>query len=99
MKNFFTRRGFIRNTAAGSFAMTWLSSRRAPMAFGGEAVKPALIGGAPVHQGGWPNWPNWLESWEPAVVKVLRSGKWYRGRGGHVADFETAYAQLLGAKR
>jgi dTDP-4-amino-4,6-dideoxygalactose transaminase len=33
------------------------------------------------------------------VLKVLRSGKWYRGEGGHVAEFEAGYAQLLGARR
>ena len=99
MKNHLTRRGFIRSAAAGSAALTWLSSRRAPMAFAGETAKPVLLGGAPVHQGGWPDWPNWLESWEPAVVKVLRSGKWYRGDGGHVTEFEAGYAKLLGAKR
>src|SRR5213594_886189 len=99
MKYSLTRRGFIRHAAAGSAALTWLSSRRAPLAFAAETAKPALLGGAPVHQGGWPDWPNWLETWEPAVVKVLRSGKWYRGEGGHVAEFETAYANLLGARR
>jgi dTDP-4-amino-4,6-dideoxygalactose transaminase len=29
----------------------------------------------------------------------LRSRKWYRGSGEHVAEFETAYARLLGARR
>jgi DegT/DnrJ/EryC1/StrS aminotransferase family len=99
MNSYFTRRRFIRRAAAGSAALTWLNSRMAPMAFAAEVAKPALLGGAPVHQGGWPNWPTWLESWEPAVVKVLRSGKWYRGDGGHVAEFEKGYAKLLGAKR
>src|SRR6266576_6072664 len=98
MRNSLTRRGFIRHAAAGSAALTWLSSGR-PMAFAAEAAKPALLGGVPVHQGGWSDWPKWLESWEPAVVQVLRSGKWYRGDGGHVAEFETGYAKLIGAKR
>src|SRR5256712_2146876 len=99
MKNYLTRRGFIRRAAAGSAALTWLGSRRSPLAFAAEAVKPALLRGVPVHQGGWSEWPKWLESWEPAVVEVLRSGKWYRGDGGHVAEFEAGYARLLGAKR
>ena len=30
---------------------------------------------------------------------MLRSGQWFRGAGEHVADFEQAYAKLLGAKR
>src|SRR5438046_4767950 len=99
MKNFLSRRRFIRHAAAGTAALTWLSARRPPMAFAAEAAKPALLGGLPVHQGGWSDWPKWLESWEPAVIKVLRSGKWYRGDGGHVAEFETGYAKLIGAKR
>src|SRR5688500_17337533 len=99
MKNSLTRRGFIRNAAVGSAALTWLSARHAPQAFAAESAKPALLGGVPVHQGGWSEWPIWRETWEPAVIKVLRSGRWYRGDGGHVAEFETAYAKLLGAKR
>jgi len=99
MKNSLTRRGFIRSAAAGSAALTWLSARQAPMALAADAGKPALLGGAPVHAGGWPGWPIWRESWEPAVVDVLRSGRWYRGAGEHVEEFEQAYARLLGAKR
>jgi len=29
----------------------------------------------------------------------LRSGRWWRGNGGHVAEFEKQYAELMGAKR
>jgi len=94
-----TRRGFIRNAAAGSAALTWLSTQTAPRALAAETAKPALLGGAPVHPGGWPSWPTWREAWEPAVLKVLRSRRWFRGSGENVGQFETAYAQLLGAKR
>jgi len=69
------------------------------MAFSAETAKPALLGGTPVHQGGWPDWPVWREEWEPAVLKVLRSRKWYRASGGQVPEFEKRYAQLIGAKR
>ena len=99
MKKSLTRRRFIRHAAAGSAALTWLGARNAPQAFASEAAKPALLGGAPVHTGGWSEWPTWRESWEPAVLEVLRSGKWYRGDGGHVAEFEAAYAKLLDARR
>jgi len=99
MNTHLTRRGFIRTAAAGSAALTGLSAGRAPMVFAAEAAKPALLGGAPLHKGGWPGWPTWREAWEPAVVKVLRSGRWWRGAGEHVKEFELAYAQLLGAKR
>jgi dTDP-4-amino-4,6-dideoxygalactose transaminase len=94
-----TRRGFIRQTAAGSASLAWLGSQSAPRILATDAVKPALLGGAPVHPGGWPGWPIWRQSWEPAVLDVLRSGSWFRGAGEHVAEFESAYAKLLGAQR
>ncbi len=99
MKHTFTRRGFIRSAAAGSAALTWLSAQKAPMAYAAEADKPAVLGGTPAHAGGWPGWPIWREAWEPAVIDVLRSGRWFRGAGEHVEEFEQAYARLLGAKR
>jgi dTDP-4-amino-4,6-dideoxygalactose transaminase len=100
MKNELTRRGFVRTAAAGSAALTWLSAGGAPAVFAAEADKPALLGGTRVHQGGWPGWPQWDESWEPEIIDVLRSGRWSSsGGGGMVADFETAYAELVGAKR
>ena len=94
-----TRRSFIRTTAAGSVALGWLGGGRAPQALAAEAGKPALLGGTPVHQGGWTRWPQWREAWEPELLKVWRSGKWFRGSAEHVAEFERGYAQLLGAKR
>jgi perosamine synthetase len=99
MKNSFTRRGFIQTAAAGSLALTWLSARRAPSAFAAEADKPALLGGTPVHKGGWAKWPQWREAWEPEVLKVFRSGRWFRGSDERVAEFEKGYAELLGAKK
>jgi perosamine synthetase len=94
-----TRRSFIRTAAAGSVALSWLGAGRAPRAFAAEAAKPALLGGTPVHQGGWTRWPQWREDWEPEMLKVWRSGHWFRGSAGHVSDFERGYANLLGAKR
>jgi perosamine synthetase len=100
MENHLTRRGFVRTAAAGSAALAWLGTRRAPMVFAAGADKPALLGGTPVHKGGWPKWPQWRESWEPEIVDVFRSGRWCcAGGGGQVADFEAAWARLLGAKR
>lgn len=99
MKDSLSRRQFIRNAAAGSAALTVLGAGQAPFTMAAESSKPALLGGTPVHQGPWPGWPIWRESWEPAIVNVLRSGSWFRGNGEHVAEFEQAYAKLLGAKR
>ncbi len=102
MADQFTRRTFVRTAAAGAgaAAFAWLPARRAPAILTAEAQKPALLGGTPTHDGGWPGWPDWREAWEPEVLEVLRSGVWSRASGGsQVADFEAAYAQLLGAKR
>jgi perosamine synthetase len=63
------------------------------------AAKPALLGGAPAHQGGWQKWPVWQPEWEADMLKVCRSGKWYRPSGPYVTDFEAGYAKLIGAKR
>src|SRR5438045_74394 len=84
----FTRRRFIRTTAAGSVALGWLRFQRAPNVFASEAAKPALLGGTPAHKGGWLKWPEWREAWEPEVLKVFRSGHWFRGSGKHVEEFE-----------
>ena len=95
-----SRRGFFQKAAGGSLALGWLAGRHAPEVFAvAETAKPAVLGGAPVHPGGWPEWPVWRGSWEPAMLDVLRSRHWYRGSGKTVDEFETAYAQLLGAKR
>jgi len=99
MKNPLTRRTFIRTTTAGSLGFAWLSARRSPNVFAAEADKPALLGGTPVHKGGWAKWPQWRETWEPEVLKVFRSGRWFRGSDERVAEFERGYAQLLGAKK
>jgi dTDP-4-amino-4,6-dideoxygalactose transaminase len=90
-----SRRTFVAGAAATA-AAAGLAVPRASSA--GE--KPALLGGTPVHQGGWPKWPDWRKSWEPEILEVLRSGRWSSaGGGGRAASFEAAYAKLLGAKR
>jgi dTDP-4-amino-4,6-dideoxygalactose transaminase len=99
MKHSLSRRGFIRTTAAGSAALACLSGRHGPDLFAAETEKPALLGGTPIHKGGWLSWPQWREAWEPEVLKVFRSCHWFRGSGENVTDFEKKYAQLIGANR
>jgi perosamine synthetase len=94
-----SRRGFIRTTAASSVALGWLNFQRPPQALASETSKPALLGGSPVHKGGWLKWPEWRETWEPQVLDVFRSCHWFRGSGKHLEEFEQGWAQLLGAKR
>ena len=91
-----SRREFF-GIAAGAFATAGLYSKRA---IGRTAAdKPALLGGTPVHKGSWPRWPEWRQAWEPSILQILRSGLWYRGAGEQVQRFESAYAELLGARR
>jgi perosamine synthetase len=101
------RRQFLGRTAVAGVGMPSRLSRFAPLmtAAGapilsaGAADKPALLGGVPVHKGGWQSWPVWRQSWEGELLGVLRSCRWYRGSGGHVEEFEAGYAKLLGANR
>ncbi len=90
-----TRREFF-GIAAAAVASTRLFAKGA---IGRSVVdKPALLGGTPVHPGSWPRWPEWRQAWEPSILEVLRSGKWYRGSGKHADRFEAAYAKLMGAR-
>jgi dTDP-4-amino-4,6-dideoxygalactose transaminase len=91
-----TRRQFL-GIAAGAFAGAGLFGTRSLAQ--SAADKPALLGGMPVHAGGWPAWPEWRQAWEPSILQVLRSGRWYRGTGEQVQQFEAAYGKLLGARR
>ncbi|MGQ9620148.1 MAG: DegT/DnrJ/EryC1/StrS family aminotransferase [Bacteroidales bacterium] len=65
----------------------------------GNQDKPALLGGNKVHSGGWPSWPVWDSEAEKGIVEMLRTGRWWRGNGEHVVEFEKKYAELMGIKR
>ena len=93
-----SRRDFLGIAAAAvAAASTRLSAKK--IASRAAADIPALLGGTPVHKGTWPKWPEWRQAWEPSILDVLRSGRWYRGSGEQVQQFEAAYAKLLGARR
>jgi len=94
------RRGFLRNVALGSVAVSWLGARRGPTVLAAGIDKPAVLGGTPLYKGGFTSWPQWRQDWEPAILKVFRSGRWFRGSSsGEVPQFEEAWAKLLGAKK
>ena len=78
-----TRRFFVNAAAATAVASN-------------ASAKPALLGGAPVRTEPFPSWPKITAVDEEAWMKILRSGKWYRG--SQAQEFETAYAKLTGAK-
>jgi hypothetical protein len=59
--------------------------------------KLALLGGEKVRTSSWPQWPVWDNSAEDGVIEMLRSGRWWRGGGEYVSEFEEEYARLMGA--
>jgi len=94
-----TRRQFVRNTAAGVAGASLFGGFATASASGKEdAAKPAVLGGKPVRTKPWPRWPRWYpKTDEPRVLEVLRSGVW--SRKSVVEEFERKWAAALGAKR
>jgi perosamine synthetase len=94
------RRQFLTTAAiAGAAAsITVPTAARAETPAGGPAGTPALLGGKPVRARQPHHWPIVDEREDNAMLATVRSGKWYRGNGRNVAQFETAYAKATGAK-
>jgi perosamine synthetase len=92
----FTRRQVILTTSAGALGtmINWpLSS------FGSQTKsKLAINGGEKVHAGSWPEWPVWDQSADKGILDMLHTGRWWRGNGEHVEQFEKKYAEIMGAK-
>jgi dTDP-4-amino-4,6-dideoxygalactose transaminase len=95
-----TRRQAIAVTSAG-FAGTFLSFpfRTFGIRNDQQLKTLAINGGDKVHPGSWPQWPYWDQSAEKGILEMFRSGRWWRGSGEYVAEFEKKYAELMGAKR
>jgi perosamine synthetase len=93
----FTRRqAIITGTAGAAVAISNLSF----LPFNFENItKLAVNGGEKVRKANWPAWPVWDQAAEADVIAMLRSGKWWRGNGDYVAEFEKKYAGLMGTKR
>jgi perosamine synthetase len=96
----FTRREILATASAGAIvALTGGISFESFSDIKNGKGKLAINGGAPVRSGEWPKWPQWDPSADQGFIDMLHSGEWWRGNGGHVADFERQYAELIGAKR
>jgi dTDP-4-amino-4,6-dideoxygalactose transaminase len=96
----FTRRQVIAATSAGIIgSMLNLPFKSFRISSNHQLKKLAINGGEKTHPGSWPNWPEWDQSAEPGLLEMFRSGRWWRGSGEHVAEFEKRYAELMGAKR
>ena len=94
------RRQFLGATAvAGAgISLPWPVPAQPQKTGTGAADKPALLGGKPVRTRPPRAWPIFDEREEQALQAVVRSGKWFRGNGPHVARFEAAYAEATGAR-
>ena len=92
MKSSLDRRRFLATTAATGAALSVTSTASA------DQDKPALLGGKPTRREPFAGWPRFDQRDEKNMLDVLHSGKWYRGSGDMVNHFESAYAELTGAK-
>jgi perosamine synthetase len=94
-----SRRRFLGTVAAGAAAAVTRPATARAAAGGPNGVgEPALLGGRPVRTEAFPSWPIADAREEQALLGVLRSGKWGRGVGEQVKQFEHAYAELTGAR-
>ncbi len=91
MKSEFSRRKFLRQSAGAGLGLGLshaLARAAEPTPAASAAAKPAVAPTA---------WPVSDELDESALREVLRSGKWGRGNGRMVAEFEKAFAGRSGA--
>ena len=94
-----TRREAIAAASAGAFGTFVNWSFPSFTINNVSQQKLAINGGEKVHTGTWPEWPVWDQAAEKNITEMLRTGRWWRGDGEHVADFENRYAELMGVKR
>jgi len=105
MKPSITRRHFLETASLAGAGLSLALPRLASAgndpgttaAVGTATEKPVVLGGKPLC-GSFPTWPVFDQTEEKAVLDTLHSGKWYRGWGKAVSQFEEAYAKLTGAK-
>ena len=93
-----SRRTFMGVVAGSAAALAGPVRPRAVRSSVAAATEPALLGGPPVRRDPFPEWPIAGAEEEQALRGVLRSGKWGRGSGQQVTNFESAYATLTGAR-
>ncbi len=98
----YSRRTFLKKSALTGLGIGLAASATPNLmsSCAKDASTPAILGGQPVREKEWPDWPVWKpEQDEERVVKVLRSGDWWRGAGEVVEEFESKWAEKIGSKR
>ena len=100
MKETINRRQFLGVTAFAGAGLTLSLSTmaRAQHSGAGASGKPALLGGQPIRNRPQHRWPVFDEREDKAMLDTVHSGKWFRGSGKNVVQFEAAYAKATGAK-
>lgn len=95
----FTRRQVIATASAGAIGtmINWPFASMGQSSF--SKGKLALLGGDKVHKRTWPEWPVWDQTAETGMIEMFRTGRWWRGNGEHVEEFEKNYATLMGANQ
>jgi len=92
------RRQFLATASAGTVAAVTSTVLAASGATGKKTGKLAINGGTPVRSKPWPRWPVWDKNTdEQRLLSVMRRGVWSRSKV--VSEFESKYAQIMGAKR
>ena len=94
MKTILTRRHFLQTSslgAVGGALGVTAAALAAPAAKTGDAAKPAILGGAPTHSGGWPKWPQWDPADDTTIEDVMKKGVWSRAK--LVTEFENQWAK------
>jgi len=99
-KNSYDRRHFLGTVsaatgAAGLGLLKPAMSRPIRTALAVEG-KPAILGGTPIHNGGFHSWPVIEDSDRQAWKEVLDSGRW--NRGPRVDEFEKKWGEALGVR-
>lgn len=87
----------MQAAAAGTAGIT-LGARPLIAAESTGQAKPALLGGEPMHTGGYPSWPQIEDNDRQLVAEALEARGWCRLGGKYVGEFEEKFRELLGAK-
>jgi dTDP-4-amino-4,6-dideoxygalactose transaminase len=95
----FTRRQALAASSVGAIATMAYWPQKAYSILNSQQDKLALKGGDPIRNKSWPGWPVWDDKANQSIIDMLQSGKWWRGSGGNIPEFEQQYAELMGTKR
>lgn len=100
MQTELTRRSFLKTGSVGAvgavLAAANAATRGGTVAGKSDAATPAILGGSPAHQGGWPRWPQWNSTDDPQMAEVMKKGVWSRAK--LVTEFENQWAKAIGNK-